>query len=189
MKNRSELEILYGFISNLRQRHLALYRNQTTAIPQGQSLAYADALLRHQYMREQLDDLPPQIVVIGPTQAGKSTLINALLGVEAAEASPLAGFTRHAQGFTPADINNNLMASIQSLLPDWHPLPMERLSNKDLNSFSVSQLPATHHFNHDHFLLWDTPDFDSVNSRDYRATVPTLCAMADVVVLIVSKEK
>ena len=45
MKDRSELEILYGFIANLRQRHLTLHHDQTIPVPHGQSLAYADALL------------------------------------------------------------------------------------------------------------------------------------------------
>lgn len=189
MQTPSELETLYRFISGLRQRHLELHHDSESAIPHGQSLAYADALLRHRYMAQQMENLPPQIVIIGPTQAGKSTLINALLGVEAAEASPLAGFTRHAQGFTPSDPKDGLMASIQSLLPDWNPIPIKQLSADDLSSFSLTQLSAVQQFGNDPFLLWDTPDFDSVNSRDYRATVPTLCAMADVIVLIVSKEK
>lgn len=40
-----------------------------------------------------------QIAVIGPTQTGKSTVVNLLLGQPAAEVSPLAGFTIHPQVF------------------------------------------------------------------------------------------
>ncbi len=39
------------------------------------------------------------IAVIGPTQSGKSTLVNLLLNQQAAGVSPLAGFTVHPQGF------------------------------------------------------------------------------------------
>ena len=57
----------------------------------------ASALLRHALVRPSLDNFPCQIVVIGPTQAGKSSIVNVLLNQEAAVASPLAGYTRHAR--------------------------------------------------------------------------------------------
>ncbi len=36
---------------------------------------------------------------MGPTQVGKSTVVNLLLGKRVAEVSPLAGYTIHPQGF------------------------------------------------------------------------------------------
>jgi len=188
MESRQVTGELYDFISNLKQRNLQLHTGNNKPVPNGQSLAYADALLRHSYMRENLEPLPAQIVVIGPTQAGKSTIVNSLLDTEAARASPLAGFTRHAQGFTTQEITDALSAKIQSLLPDWKAVSPAQLNNEELNTFSLAQI-QTNYFTNNKFMIWDTPDFDSVNSRDYRATAPVMCAMADAIVLVVSKEK
>jgi len=44
-------------------------------------------------------NVPHQIVVVGPTQVGKSTLTNILLQQPLAESSAEAGFTVHCQGF------------------------------------------------------------------------------------------
>ena len=189
MKSKQATGKLYDFISNLKQRNLQLHINSNKPATNGQSLAYADALLRHSYMRENLEPLPTQIVVIGPTQAGKSTVVNLLLDTEAAKASPLAGFTRHAQGFASLEITDALSARIQSLLPEWKAVSPEQLNNEELNTFSLTQIKTSYQNPDDNFIIWDTPDFDSVNSRDYRATVPVMCAMADVIVLVVSKEK
>ena len=188
MKNRQTIAELYTFVSHLRHRDRQLHVNADRPAPHSQSLVLADALLRHSHMRGAMEGLPAQLVVIGPTQAGKSTLVNLLLGTEAATASPLAGFTRHAQGFTPLPIDDVLKAGIQSLLPEWQLLAPEQLDAEKLDSFSLQQIPQIS-FPEQNFVLWDTPDFDSVHSRNYRATVPVMCAMADAIVLIVSKEK
>ena len=37
--------------------------------------------------------------------------------------------------------------------------------------------------------FWDTPDFDSIDSVDYREGVVRTIALADIVVMVVSKEK
>ena len=46
----------------------------------------------------QLDPALCQVAVLGPTQAGKSTLVNLLVGSEVTTVSALAGHTRHARG-------------------------------------------------------------------------------------------
>jgi len=189
MESTQAIETLYDFISNLRQRNLQLHSDNNKPIPHGQSLAYADALLRHRYVRSALEVLPPQIVVIGPTQAGKGTIVNLLLGTEMAQASPLAGFTRHVQGFTSAEVNDTLSAEVQRLLPEWKSVRPEQLNNEKLGTFSLVHTEANNLNPGENFIIWDTPDFDSVSSRDYRATVPVMCAMADAIVLVVSKEK
>ena len=38
-------------------------------------------------------------------------------------------------------------------------------------------------------VIWDTPDFDSIRSFDYRAPLVKTIALADLVVFVVSKEK
>ena len=40
-----------------------------------------------------------------------------------------------------------------------------------------------------HGVLWDTPDFDSIDSATYREGVIRAIALADMIILVVSKEK
>ncbi len=188
-----QTETLQSFISHLKARHSYVLkscnRNREVTDVSIQSLAYADALLRHSLLRPQLKSLPLQVAVIGPTQSGKSTVVNLLAGIQVAEANPLAGFTRHAQGFTIEHITESIGSSIDKLFPGWKCLPPDQLSNQQLDSYSLIQIESEAVFSEQPSIIWDTPDFDSVSSREYRTTVPQLCAIADLIVLVVSKEK
>ncbi|MBL3600274.1 MAG: GTPase domain-containing protein [gamma proteobacterium endosymbiont of Lamellibrachia anaximandri] len=150
------------------------------------ALIYADALLRR-YCLSGETSFPRQLMVVGPTQSGKSSLVNLLLEEPLAEASPLAGFTQHPQGFSTVALSETQQLAITKQFPDWQqkqtlnaaePLgyTLRTISSTD-TSFSV---PA---------IIWDSPDFDSVSSRNYRQRVPVLCAMADLILLVVSREK
>lgn len=112
-----------------------------------------------------------QVAVIGPTQVGKSTVVNLLLDSEQAVVSPLAAYTDQLFGFSqtavPSDhewIHNVLVESTLKLKPV-----------KPSNDFDS--------------IVWDTPDFDSHRSHDYRVLIAKICALVDVFVLVVSKEK
>lgn len=178
--NSTNLETISSFVSAL----LSRYRELLPADSRRLSLVYGEGLLKAQL---QLDEaLPKHIVVIGPTQVGKSTVVNLLLGGKHAKSSALAGYTRHAQGFTGREIDSILNAHLGRQLPQLKSVPLTELSADDLDSYSISRIQANKEENR---VVWDTPDFDSVSSRDYRTTVPTLCALADLVVLVVSKEK
>ncbi|NVK30362.1 MAG: 50S ribosome-binding GTPase [Gammaproteobacteria bacterium] len=96
-----------------------------------------------------------QLVLIGPTQSGKSTLVNALVGDEVAKPSPRAGFTQDVFGF---GLTEGHWAKIQqSQLPDW--------------------------------VVWDTPDFDSIHAQTYFEPLVNTIGSADLVLLVVSQEK
>jgi len=132
---------------------------------------------------------PAQIAVIGPTQAGKSTLVNVLLGEAAAGVSPLAGYTVHAEGFTAAAgvVGASWLAEA---FPDAQRVPSAALQRDRYDQYSVTvlsgagpvQLPAG-------AVVWDTPDFDSLAAEHYRRGVLGVAAIADVLVLVVSREK
>lgn len=152
------------------------------------SLVYAEALLRHALVRPSLEYFPCQVVVIGPTQAGKSSLVNVLLNQDAAVASPLAGYTRHAHGFSNKPVTPELMGATDALLAELDRVEPEQISPDHLDTFTLS--PASSVGSEEMaMVIWDTPDFDSVSSRSYRSTVPLLAALADLVVVVVSKDK
>ena len=188
-----QTDLLHHFISKLKARHPHVLQSgnnskEIRGLPI-QSLAYADALLRHRLLRPQLKSLPLQVAVIGPTQSGKSTVVNLLAGIQVAKANPLAGFTRHAQGFTTEPMSKPLGLAVDKLFSNWSCLPPEQLNNQQLDSYSFVQIESEAVFSEQPCIIWDTPDFDSVSSREYRTTVPQLCAIADLIVLVVSKEK
>ncbi len=180
------LERLQGFVAELLARRRAVEGQEDEEL----TLVYAHALLLHALLRPALNGFPPQVVVIGPTQSGKSTVVNLLLGREAAVASPLAGFTRHAQGFRPRPLDDALRAALDALLPDLARSEPQQLDPERPDQYALAHVPDADPFLADgDSLTWDTPDFDSVHSRHYRSAVPMLGALADVLVLVVSREK
>lgn len=125
---------------------------------------------------------PAQVCVIGPTQVGKSTLVNSLLGTPAAEVSPLAGFTVHALAFTvPGDT-----AWANDLIPGFRRVSAAELRRGELDAYAVTQVPVSAARD---WAVWDTPDFDSLHAGSYQRGLLEVVAIADLVVMVVSKEK
>lgn len=160
------------------------------------SLRLAEAALRHRRPPPAAADLPPQVVVLGPTQTGKSTLVNLLTGRPLAAVSPLAGFTVHPQGFWAAP-GAPPAAWVRTLLPGWTQRAPADLSRDDLRAFALAPVPPAAADGLFHAagadlpacVLWDTPDFDSLAARHYERGVLELAALADLYLLVLSKEK
>lgn len=128
-----------------------------------------------------------QIAVIGPTQAGKSSLVNLLLRDEVAGVSPLAGFTVHPQGFG-ASITDTDVHWLQQFFGDFKQVKQHELQRDQYRMYSLTQLEhAAEHL--PPCVIWDTPDFDSIDASGYREGVLKSIALADAVILVVSKEK
>jgi len=178
------MEVIQSFVAKLLERHREIQNHED----EDQSLVYANSLLTYWLHRKNHADLPPQIVVIGPTQAGKSTITNLLLGGQVAEASPLAGFTRHASGYFTDPTDEKIETACDILLPGLNRSLRRDLTNDKLDCFALQFKPDTLTIRKP-LMVWDTPDFDSFSSRSYRSTVPKLCAIADLIVLVVSKDK
>ncbi len=152
-----------------------------------EQLLHAEAFIRKGELVDNTPGFPLQIAVIGPTQAGKSSVVNLLLNTDAAGVSPLAGYTVHPQGFchglTPDDCDG-----LQHYFGRFQCLEQSELRSGRYDCYSLSVtaaasslLPAG--------VCWDTPDFDSIDAADYKEGVIRTIALADVVVLVVSKEK
>lgn len=183
----SELQDISEFLQLLQQRERIIIPPDTDSGEKLPTLIFANALLRNAIQRNKEWSLPLQLGVIGPTQSGKSSVVNLLLGTKMAAASPLAGHTRYAHGFVSEEMTPDANRCLKSVLPGWRQVEPESPGEGDL--FSLSRSGQAESFARRPSIVWDTPDFDSVGSRSYRDTVPELCALADALLLVVSREK
>ncbi|HCT99432.1 MAG TPA: GTP-binding protein [Methylococcaceae bacterium] len=178
------------FVSLLLQRYQNVLK---TTLPSDVNYAYQQRveqlILAQAFLTKgrHLNALPLQIAVIGPTQAGKSSLVNVLLQSSLAGVSPLAGYTVHPQGFCHAIDERNSEPLAAYFAPFVRSLP------KQLNKSNYACYTLTQNITLSPYLppaiLWDTPDFDSIDSRVYREGVLKTMALADIIILVVSKEK
>ncbi len=184
MSSTSKSTNLTDFIASLTLGLNAQSDQSAMWLKQRQSLAMATTLLRRKNL-DSNDDAVRHVVVVGPTQVGKSTIVNHLAGEECAGVNALAGYTRHAQGFSTHRVDAKQLA--KNMFPDWQLLSVGDLDTRDSKQLSIESLSQTD--SDERIIYWDTPDFDSVSSRSYRSVVPGISGFADLLVLAVSKEK
>ena len=141
---------------------------------------------RYQSVITQLDNKNPRYLeyqqCIEQLVYAEAFIRNSSAGV-----SPLAGYTVHPQGFCH-DSSLEACSGLQYYFGRFQQLEPVLLSRDRLDCYALSTsnkrsdvLPAC--------VLWDTPDFDSIDAGDYREGVIRTVALADLVVLVVSKEK
>ncbi|MDF1582725.1 MAG: GTPase domain-containing protein [Methyloprofundus sp.] len=179
------------FISTLKQRYQAIqlglvgqstqWRHYQACIEQ---LILIEAFLHKGHLINNKTH-PVHIAVVGPTQSGKSTLVNLLLNQEAAGVSPLAGFTVHPQAFS-IDLSGDALLEVAEHFSGFQKVEQFSLSPEKYNSYSLTPISSAHLSG---CMLWDTPDFDSIDAQSYKEGVLKTLALADVLVLVVSKEK
>ena len=182
------------FIQLLNQRYQAILANLKASDPQViifkqrlEQLIFAEAFIRKGVLLETSPEMPLQVAVIGPTQAGKSSVVNLLLNSQMAGVSPLAGYTVHPQGFCHK-VKLQSCSGLQNYFGRFQQLQLAELRHERHDCYSLTEtnieselLPPC--------VFWDTPDFDSIDSADYREGVIRTIALADIIVLVVSKEK
>ncbi|MDO9423287.1 MAG: GTPase domain-containing protein [Methylobacter sp.] len=181
------------FIQLLKQRYQAVLAQQgnesakTSYQQRIDQLILAEAFIR----KGLLIDAAPQpllhMAVVGPTQAGKSSLANVLLSSNVAGVSPLAGYTIHPQGFCNG-VSIADCSGLQRYFGRFQQLQQTQLSKDRHDCYSLTQNTTDSELL-PHGVLWDTPDFDSIDSATYREGVIRAIALADMVILVVSKEK
>ena len=144
------------FISLLRQRyHVVL--NSTPIEARQYELIFEQLTLAEAFFRkgQYLKTLPLSCAIIGPTQAGKSSLVNILLNQPVAGVSPLAGYTVHPQGFC----QGVSLADCQDLahyFGRFQQLSQNELSKQRYDCYSLTALDNESSFV-PHGVLWDTP--------------------------------
>jgi len=152
------------------------------------TLQLADAVLDSAKLIDGHPDCATQIAVIGPTQSGKSTLVNAVLDANIAGVSALAGFTVHAQGYATGCSEAQLTA-LQHVMAPLIRTPADQLDANVLNSYALENIVAGDNAIDPSAVVWDTPDFDSIEASTYTLAVLNTVALADIIVLMVSKDK
>ncbi|MBS1211992.1 MAG: hypothetical protein H6R26_608 [Proteobacteria bacterium] len=182
---------LLSFIRLIEQRHESVLRATRDPVRSDRlarslvSLRLAQDFLEKGELNSLYPQHPPQVAVIGPTQAGKSSVTNLLIGTEVARVSPLAGFTVHPQGFA-LSAGDSGWADIYFGSGHRHTLDTLPAGNYDAYALEPVGIEA-HRLGS--AVIWDTPDFDSVDADAYRASVLRTIALADVILLVVSKDK
>lgn len=184
------------FIQLLNQRYQAIIAalkkdDPTLALFQQrvEQLIFAEAYIRKGMLLDTAPETPLQIAVIGPTQAGKSSVVNLILNTDIASVSPLAGYTTHPQGFCH-QTNINASAGLQNYFGRFQQLSLAELTRQRYDCYALTESDGSSHTDLlPDCVFWDTPDFDSIDSVDYREGVIRTIALADVVILVVSKEK
>jgi GTPase SAR1 family protein len=181
------------FIQLLKQRYqavLAQLGNESVKASYQQridQLILAEAFIRKGQLLEASQQPVLHMAVVGPTQAGKSSLANVLLNSSVAGVSPLAGYTIHPQGFCNG-ISAQDCTGLQRYFGRFQQLQQSQLSKDRHDCYSLTE-NTTYSELLPQGVLWDTPDFDSIDSATYREGVIRAIALADIVILVVSKEK
>ncbi len=183
-------KVVYDFIERLRERYASASKfaeNETSSTVL--ALTLGAAVLRDSRLRQTAATGVPQVAVVGPTQVGKSTLVNLLLNRDLAEANPLAGHTKHPHGFA-VKCEQAQLRGIERYLEAWERGERGGLSAEKVRAYSLTAVPDDGAGLTDQpHLIWDTPDFDSFSSRRYRGSVLEIIAAADLLVVVLSKEK
>ena len=183
-------------LSHLKKLRLVLGSSDATGVSEAalDLLGLAIASLEKLAVQE-LEPQLCQVAVLGPTQAGKSTLVNALVGAEVTTVSALAGHTRHARG-AASDVGAQTLDRIGEALEPAQRVAGDDLSPSDLDQYSLAAvdtalLPSVQTPSEPDkpLIVWDTPDFDSLAADTYRRAVLAIAGMADVIILIVSRDK
>ncbi|MDO9106819.1 MAG: GTPase domain-containing protein [Methylovulum sp.] len=181
------------FIQLLKQRYQAVLAQQVNGVSNVQYQQRIDQLiLSEAFVRKgqtlALSGKPLlQIAVVGPTQAGKSSLVNVLLNTDVAGVSPLAGYTVHPQGFCHR-VSLADCSGLQRYFGRFQCIPSSQLIAGRYDCYALTGVDVVSPYLPP-CVLWDTPDFDSIGSATYREGVIRAVALADIIVLVVSKEK
>jgi len=181
------------FIQLLNQRYqtvLSQPGNEASKIGYQQridQLILTEAFIRKGQLINSSPEQPLQMTIVGPTQAGKSSLVNVLLNSNVAGVSPLAGYTIHPQGFCQG-VSLVDCSGLQRYFGRFQQLQEAQIP-RDRHDCYVLTETASNSLHLPHGVLWDTPDFDSIDSAVYREGVIRAIALADIIILVVSKEK
>jgi len=167
-------------------------RSQPEQAPHAGQLRLAAALVRNTIgpFLDGQTPTPLHVIVVGGAGAGKSTIVNLLTGVVAAEANPQAGFTRHPIAYTSANGVITWPAHVGFLGP-LQRLTQPSPASVDQDVYQVRKVP-TDNFSQQllkDFVVWDCPDMTTWAAGNYVPRLLEVCGLADVLVYVASDER
>lgn len=191
MDDLKRLRLAYERRGLLSAEHGARGSRSSAPPPLARELLLADGLLRNVVGRRDNGQPPqaaPHITVFGGTQVGKSTVVNVLAGRALATVHHTAGYTRHAQGFTPPGITDEqALSAYPFAFPGFQRVPRETLSQDRPMEYSLEELAQPTAA--DQVVLWDAPDCDAVDSSLFQQGFVEALTLAQCVVYVTSREK
>lgn len=186
------LKETHVWVSQLARRYeLATGINNATSHAVSEHLSelrLADAILDKIHLDQTYPSRQHHIAVLGPTQSGKSSLVNTLLDYRAASVSPLAGFTVHTQGYATS-ISDADIAMSEGIMAPLQKTPAKLLDGQVLDAYVLESVDVGNQVMINEAIVWDTPDFDSIDADSYNMAVHKSMALADMVIVVASKDK
>src|SRR3954454_18309823 len=131
---------------------------------------------------------PLHVAVVGAAGAGKSTVVNFLVGEPVAEANPQAGYTPHPTAYLPANASSGWSGHLGfpgSLRKLDQPAPADR----DEDVYQVRRLAGSSPNPLGDVVVWDCPDMTTWAAGGYVPRLLEVAALADVVVYVASDER
>jgi hypothetical protein len=165
-------------------------RNQPNPARHATFLRLAAALTRN-VVGPALERVPPKplhLAVVGGAGAGKSTVVNYLLGAVVAEANAQAGYTRHPTAYvrgSAAETWPNTLGFLGPLKRVDEAIP----ANRDEDVYQFRRLPEVPGDPLANVVVWDCPDMTTWASGGYANRLTEVAALADIIVYVASDER
>jgi hypothetical protein len=165
-------------------------RRQPALAREAGQLRLAAALVRN-VLGPFLDGEPPtplHVAVVGGAGAGKSTVVNFLVGSAVADANPQAGFTRHPTAYIPPATSSGWMGHLGFLGP-LRKLDQPAPPDLDQDVYQIRRLPGGSGDALGDVVVWDTPDMTTWAATGYVPRLIEVAGLADVIVYVASDER
>lgn len=133
---------------------------------------------------------PLFLAVVGGAGAGKSTVVNFLVGSVVAEANPQAGYTRHPTAFLPGALGT-AWPSYLGFLGSLQRATQAQPASLDEDVYQVKRVAERAQTADplSDFVVWDCPDMTTWASAGYVSRLMEVVGLADVVVYVASDER
>jgi len=162
-------------------------RRQPALAKEASQLRLAGALVRNAVgpFLENEAKTPLHVAVVGGAGAGKSTIVNFLVGAKVAEANPQAGYTRHPTAYIPANSSTTWTGHL-GFLGSLRKLDAPSPANLDEDVYQIRRVEPTALGD---VVVWDCPDMTTWAAGGYLARLIEVTGLADVIVYVASDER
>lgn len=158
-----------------------------------QQLLLTLALLRNTVAPAVLGMSPPpvHVAVVGGTNCGKSTVTNVLVGEPVASWSLQGGFTTIPTAYALPELLRGAWHEQPGMLQGLRQLlPEKETAASAAQEYACAALTPPARLDYlPHTVVWDTPDIDSRYASERLHRVLEILGLADIVVVVLSKEK